>query len=101
LGGEEFVLLLPDVKLEDAVATAERVRDACEHGCAAQMVAPLREAELLGGPGKPQRPQHDEAGSRLRDGAQTTTRPPPPIKQRSSTSATFDLRNAAAGYGRS
>ena len=31
LGGEEFALLLPDVKLEEAVATAEKVRDACEH----------------------------------------------------------------------
>ena len=31
LGGEEFALLLPDVKLEDAIAPAERVRDACEH----------------------------------------------------------------------
>jgi len=31
LGGEEFALLLPDVKLEDAVGIAERVRDACEH----------------------------------------------------------------------
>jgi diguanylate cyclase (GGDEF)-like protein len=31
LGGEEFALLLPDMKLEDAVGVAERVRDACEH----------------------------------------------------------------------
>jgi len=30
LGGEEFALLLPDVKIDDAVAIAERVRSACE-----------------------------------------------------------------------